>query len=119
MKSVLMIAFHFPPIQGSSGIQRTLGFARHLPEFGWQPIVLTAHPRAYPSTTDDLVDTLPPDLHVIRAQAWDASRHFAIRGRYSWQEGAQIAFNRWLTPRYQQTWKAMTADARPRAEVPA
>jgi len=44
---------------------------------------------------------------------------FAIRGRYSWQEGAQIAFNRWLTPRYQQTWKAMSADARPRAEVPA
>ncbi|WP_435749586.1 glycosyltransferase [Thauera sp. AutoDN2] len=82
MKSLLMIAFHFPPIQGSSGIQRTLGFARHLPEFGWQPIVLTAHPRAYPSTTNDLADSLPPELQVIRAQAWDASRHFAIRGRY-------------------------------------
>ena len=94
MKSVLMIAFHFPPIQGSSGIQRTLGFARHLPELGWQPIVLTAHPRAYPSTTDDLVDTLPPTLHVIRAQAWDASRHFAIRGRYP---AALARPDRWLS----------------------
>lgn len=94
MKSLLMIAFHFPPIQGSSGIQRTLGFARHLPEFGWQPIVLTAHPRAYPSTTNDLADRLPPDLQVIRAQAWDASRHFAIRGRYP---AALARPDRWLS----------------------
>ena len=47
MKRVLMIAFHFPPLAGSSGIQRTLRFARHLPQFGWEPLVLTAHPRAY------------------------------------------------------------------------
>ncbi len=31
------------------------------------------------------------------------SRH-APRGRYSWQEGAQRAFNGWLTPRYQACW---------------
>lgn len=94
MKSILMIAFHFPPVQGSSGIQRTLGFTRHLPEFGWQPIVLTAHSRAYPSTTNDLTDSLPPDLQVIRAQAWDASRHFAIRGRYP---AALARPDRWLS----------------------
>lgn len=47
MKRLLMIAYHFPPIHGSSGVQRTLRFARYLPEFGWEPIVLTAHTRAY------------------------------------------------------------------------
>ena len=26
-----MIAYHFPPLAGGSGIQRTLRFARHLP----------------------------------------------------------------------------------------
>ena len=47
MKRILMIAYHFPPLAGSSGIQRTLRFVQHLPTFGWEPIVLTAHPRAY------------------------------------------------------------------------
>ena len=47
MKRLLMIAFHFPPMTGTSGVQRTLRFARDLPLFGWQPLVLTANPRAY------------------------------------------------------------------------
>ena len=51
------------------------------------------------------------DLHVDGLVQAGLRSRFAIRGRYSWQEGAQIAFNRWLTPRYQQTWKAMRADA--------
>ena len=31
MKRVLMVAYHFPPLTGSSGIQRTLRFVQHLP----------------------------------------------------------------------------------------
>ena len=42
MKRVLMVAYHFPPLAGSSGIQRTLRFVQQLPSFGWQPLVLTA-----------------------------------------------------------------------------
>jgi dTDP-4-amino-4,6-dideoxygalactose transaminase/glycosyltransferase involved in cell wall biosynthesis len=79
---VLMIAFHFPPLAGSSGIQRTLRFAQHLPALGWQPIVLTAHPRAYETTSDDLAADIPREAIVRRAFALDASRHLAIRGRY-------------------------------------
>lgn len=30
MKRILMIAYHFPPLAGSSGIQRTLRFVQHL-----------------------------------------------------------------------------------------
>ena len=46
MKRVLMIAYHFPPLAGSSGIQRTLRFVQHLPALGWEPMVLTrASPR--------------------------------------------------------------------------
>jgi hypothetical protein len=29
MKRILMIAYHFPPLAGSSGIQRTLRFVQH------------------------------------------------------------------------------------------
>jgi dTDP-4-amino-4,6-dideoxygalactose transaminase len=81
-KRVLMVAFHFPPMAGSSGIQRTLRFAQHLPALGWQPIVLTAHPRAYEATSEDLTSEIPREAIVSRAFALDASRHLAIRGRY-------------------------------------
>lgn len=94
MKSVLMIAYHFPPIQGSSGVQRTLRFARYLPQFGWRPIILTAHPRAYASTTNDQDGDIPEEAVVIRAPAWDTSRHFAISGRYP---GLLARPDRWLS----------------------
>ena len=77
-----MIAFHFPPLAGSSGIQRTLRFVQHLPAYGWQPIVLSAHPRAYADTSDDLLAAIPPGTVVDRAFALDTGRHLAIGGRY-------------------------------------
>jgi len=82
MKRLLMIAFHFPPLAGSSGIQRTISFARHLPRFGWEPLVLTAHPRAYERVSDDQLGDVPSDVVVERAFALDSARHLAILGRY-------------------------------------
>jgi hypothetical protein len=82
MKRLLMIAYHFPPFAGSSGVQRALSFSSYLPEHGWEPIVLTAHPRAYERTSDDLLDQVRPGTRVIRASAWDTKRHLAIGGRY-------------------------------------
>ena len=82
MKRLLMVAFHFPPLAGSSGVQRTMRFAQSLPEFGWEPLVLTAHPRAYEQVAADLEKEIAPTLVVRRAQAWDSARHFAVRGRY-------------------------------------
>lgn len=81
-KSVLMIAFHFPPAAMSSGHLRTLGFARHLPEFGWNPIVLSARALAYPRTSPLAADVIPQGCTVHRALALDASRHFAIGKKY-------------------------------------
>lgn len=39
-QSVMLISYHFPPC-ASIGTQRTLRFARHLPRFGWRPVILT------------------------------------------------------------------------------
>ena len=75
-----MVAFHYPPCFGSSGIQRTLKLSRYLPDSGWRPIVLTAHPRAYAQTNTDQIADIPPSAHVTRAFALDTSRHLAIRG---------------------------------------
>jgi len=77
-----MIAYHFPPLAGSSGIQRTLRFVQHLPTLGWMPIVLTAHPRAYEATSDDLLGEVPRDVLVERALAFDTARHFSLFKRY-------------------------------------
>jgi glycosyltransferase involved in cell wall biosynthesis len=82
MNTVLMIAFHFPPFQQSSGIQRTLKFATYLREYGWRPIVLTVQPRAYSLTADDQLQDVPKDIVVHRAFALDAKRHFSIMGRH-------------------------------------
>ena len=77
-----MVAFHFPPQRGSSGIQRTLKFAQYLPLSGWQPLVLTAHPRAHADTAAG-PDGLPAGLVVRRAFALDTARHLALKGRYT------------------------------------
>lgn len=94
MKRLLMIAFHFPPLVGSSGIQRTLRFAQYLPQFGWEPLILTSNPRAYESTREDHIGDTASIRVVERAFALDSARHLAIRGRY-------LAFtarpDRWVT----------------------
>jgi len=82
VKTVLLVAFHFPPLAGTSGIQRTLSFVRDLPSFGWRPIVLTAHPRAYERTTSDQLGDIPEGVVVERAFALDSARQLAIVGRY-------------------------------------
>lgn len=82
VKRVLMVAFHFPPLRGSSGIQRALKFAQYLPAQGWQPLVLSAHPRAYLNQGPDQMGEIPPEAIVRRAFALDTGRHLAWRGRY-------------------------------------
>jgi glycosyltransferase involved in cell wall biosynthesis len=94
VKRVLMIAFHFPPLRGSSGIQRTLKFAQYLPDQGWQPLVLSAHPRAYANRGDDQMKEIAPDAVVHRAFALDTARHLAWRNRYS---GWMALPDRWVS----------------------
>ncbi|HEY6721165.1 MAG TPA: glycosyltransferase [Burkholderiales bacterium] len=66
----------------SSGIQRTLRFAQYLPDFNWEPVVLTAHPRAYSSVLPESLAEVPPNLQVRRAFALDTARHLSLRGAY-------------------------------------
>lgn len=81
-RRVLLIAFHFPPIKGSSGIQRTLKFCTYLQEFGWEPMVLSVSPRAYEQTSNEQMIEIPNNIVVERAFGLDTSRHLAIGNRY-------------------------------------
>ena len=77
-----MIAYHFPPLQGSSGIQRTLRFAQHLPQFGWQPIILTANTKAYENVNSAQLSEVIDQVSVYRSFALDTARHLSILKRY-------------------------------------
>jgi glycosyltransferase involved in cell wall biosynthesis len=79
---VLIVAYHFPPQAGSSGLLRSLKFCRYLPEFGWAPTVLTIDPRAYVRTDDSQIGEIPPEVNVIRAFGLDSQRHLSLGGRY-------------------------------------
>lgn len=111
MKRLLVIAYHFPPLVGSSGIQRTLRFAQHLPTFGWEVVVLTCHPRAYEKTETGAQSERLPAVHVESAFALDTARHLAVAGKYpewlarpdrwvSWWPGAVFAGRR-MVRKYQ------------------
>lgn len=104
MKKVLLIAYHYPPLRGSSGIQRALRFSQYLSDFGWQPIVLTAHPRAYASVADDQMGEIPNSVPVERAFALDAAKHLAIGGRY-WQRLALP--DRWASWWFGGVWSGL------------
>lgn len=81
-KTALLVAFHFPPQAGSSGIQRTLSFSKHLRQHGWEALVLSANARAYEQHNASQLASLPSDLVVQRAFALDTKRHLGLGGRY-------------------------------------
>ena len=77
-----MVAFDYPPSRGSSGVQRTLRFSSYLLDYGWRAIVLTVNPRAYPSTSKDLIGDIPNEVVVKRCFTLDAARHLSVKRKY-------------------------------------
>jgi glycosyltransferase involved in cell wall biosynthesis len=94
MTGVLMVAFHYPPCSGTSGVHRTLSFSRYLPREGWRPIVLSAESRAYESKDGGRLSEIPDEAIVCRVFALDARRHLSVRGRYL---RATALPDRWIT----------------------
>jgi glycosyltransferase involved in cell wall biosynthesis len=70
MNKVLVVTYYWPP-SGGAGVQRWLKFSKYLPEFGWEPIILTVDPEyaAYPVTDFSLNDDLPSSLRVYPTPA--------------------------------------------------
>src|SRR4029077_6969412 len=63
-KHALFVAFHFPPEASSSGVLRTLKYARYLGARGWRVTVLTLDRRAYDVLDPSLEQQIPPDVRV-------------------------------------------------------
>ena len=69
MKRVVLVGSDFSPSSLPPAL-RLRFFASHLPEFGWQPTVLTVQPRYYEAAVDPENDGLLPEwLEVIHTAA--------------------------------------------------
>ncbi len=68
LKKVLIVTYYWPPA-GGPGVQRVLKFAKYLPQFGWQPIILTVKNGEYPALDPSLSAEIPAECKVYRSLA--------------------------------------------------
>jgi Glycosyl transferase 4-like domain len=86
MKSVVMIAYHFPP-EGNAAAFRPLRFARCLPTKGWSVSVISAD--RYERYDAELLALIPQETEVFRVRARDPWQ--AIQARRTRRFQKQIA----------------------------
>ncbi|HEX4410981.1 MAG TPA: glycosyltransferase [Xanthobacteraceae bacterium] len=69
MKRLLVISPYFPP-STLAGVHRARLLAKHLPAFGWKPIVLCVDERHHDEKIDpELATLLPTDLEIVKTGA--------------------------------------------------
>ena len=73
MKKALIVSYAFPP-NAAVGTYRILKFCKYLPEFGWEPVVLTIENPRNTLIDKSLLDELHEGLRVYRAPKWSFSR---------------------------------------------
>lgn len=79
MQKVMIIANEFPPI-GGSGVQRSANLVKHLPEQGYQPIVVS---KAYTHGLydDTLCRDLPENAQIYRLPSFDFLNRSGLWGK--------------------------------------
>jgi glycosyltransferase involved in cell wall biosynthesis len=123
MSTVLLIAPYFPPMS-VVGAKRPLTMVRHLPAFGWNPVVLTADPTRE-AVDPALAALVPPDVPVARMYGKPAAgrdgtkRPHRARTRqlFGWDLGYLTPFDRylWDTPSALRAAHRLIASHRPKA----
>jgi len=69
LRKIVIVAPEFPPCNLTAAHRSRL-FVRHLPEFGYEPIVLSVRPEDYEGTIDnELEQLLPEGLQIVRTKA--------------------------------------------------
>ncbi|HIO68379.1 MAG TPA: glycosyl transferase family 1 [Flavobacteriales bacterium] len=69
-KKVLVITYYWPPAAGP-GVQRFLKFCKYLPEFGWEPVVLTVEAGSYSSKDASLDEDIVSGLSVYKTKTFE------------------------------------------------
>lgn len=71
-KNVLIISYTFPPT-GGAGVQRISKFVKYLPQFGWDPIVLTPSNPSVPLKDDSLLKDIPYNTKIYKSRTLEPS----------------------------------------------
>jgi len=79
-----MVDYFFPPI-GGPGVQRTLGYVKHLAEFGWAPVVLTVRSGEFPIRDVSLLQSVPDAVVVHRTASLEPVRF--VKRLLTWASG--------------------------------
>ncbi len=78
-KRVLIVSYYFPPL-GMAGVLRPFHSARYLPEFGWEPLILTVKDIAY-YARDPRLAAEAQNMRVFRSESLDFSRILFLMGK--------------------------------------
>lgn len=101
MKTVLVIAYHFPP-GGGPGVQRVLKHVTYLREAGWHPVVLTVENGDFPARDESLLEKIPSDVTVVRVPILEP---YDLYRRFMGNKGAAIDVNVNKSSSDQRGWK--------------
>ncbi len=80
VKKVLIISYHFPP-DAAVGAIRPAKFAKYLPEFGWQPFILTVKDKYYDEKDEYRLADLNNKLHIIRTSKLPNIRDIYLKAK--------------------------------------
>ena len=68
MNRVLFISYFWPPAAKAS-MHWQLKVVKHLPEFGWEPVVLTVENESFEARDESLLREVNPQLKIIRTKS--------------------------------------------------
>jgi glycosyltransferase involved in cell wall biosynthesis len=110
MRKVLFLAYYFQPLS-NGGVIRAGAFVKYLPQYGWQPIVLTVDDRYYLSQTID--ETLAVEsldgVSIYRTHSFEPKGKMAsdfTASVYGIQNKG-VFFERWMKPVLRQVFHSL------------
>jgi glycosyltransferase involved in cell wall biosynthesis len=81
-KKVLVIPYFFPPNGGAGSIRMTK-FVKYLPEFGWDPVVLTPKNPEYIHWDSSLAQEIPNNAAIIRTFSIEPTKWFRSKSFFN------------------------------------
>lgn len=101
-KRVLIITYYWPP-SGGPGVQRVLKFVKYLPEFDWEPVVVTVKDGEYPALDSTLEKEIDSSVRVHKVQSLELYDLFRkITGK---KKGSKIETYELVKGKNQLSWK--------------
>jgi glycosyltransferase involved in cell wall biosynthesis len=75
MKKVLFVSYYWPP-SGKATLHWPLKMIKYLPDFGWEPSVITVEEDTVTQKDESLLKDIHPELKVIKTKAFDPFTYY-------------------------------------------